>query len=429
MPRKAKLVRETKPSVRETKPSVRKAKPVVRKVKKPIKQKQKQKQNVNIRIGGAGTSGGAKPHAEQSLRQERPIINVSSSSSAPSAYPNYGLQNGVAYVSNLAFEEFKRELAKKSSGVPETPAAHEAAEMRLAHAGMLSKLLAEGDDMRVQNRLLASKVSGLEGEMIDNKNTLDDYYKGEMARQRDENMNAIRDAKSSGVMHGIKILYDNLEARRREEARPADEDEDLENMSTSERLALEARPMRVSEMLARFPDRPAPADGTLPAEEDEEKVEGGQQESKSGEPADSIMSSMAASASKMNQLLDPRAFVMAPHAQRGLRQTAPEGRFRPNEPTVVWDEAGTMEEQQDPRASEGLWNPGQDVRQSNEKRMQRHGDAVVRLKDTAPERWSKATIVKEARNLGIRVSGEPPNYELLRQKIAEEVGAIKWLYE
>ena len=410
MPRKAKLVR--------------KAKPVVRKVKKPIKQKQKQKQNVNIRIGG----GGVKPHAEQSLRQERPIINVSSSSSAPSAYPNYGLQNGVAYVSNLAFEEFKRELAKKSSGVPETPVAHEAAEMRLARAGMLSKLLAEGDDMRVQNRLLASKVSGLEGEMIDNKNTLDDYYKGEMARQRDENMHAIRDAKSSGVMHGIKILYDNLEARRlREEARPPDEDEGLENMNTSERLALEARPMRVSEMLARFPDRPA--DGALPLdprafamEEDEEKVEGGQQESKSGEPVDSIMSSMAASASKMNQLLDPRAFVMAP-------QAAPEGRFRPNEPTVVWDEAGTMEEQQDPRASEGLWNPGQDVRKSNEKRVQRHEDAVVRLKDTAPERWSNSTIVKEARNLGIRVSGEPPNYELLRQKIAEEVGAIKWLYE
>lgn len=355
---------------------------MARKARRAIKQKQKQTVIVNIgtlrprrRAAATSLANGLRSNRPSALHYTRPGTQnapvAARSETFGTTLINAGFADHYARVNAMALDDFRRGIA---AAARETPAQHEAEERELARGGQLSRLVAEADDMRLLNLALTNQKRGLEGEIIDQRRTMEEYYRGEMAKQ-------------ASSLKVTSELLDRMFMAGRDRQTIIDLDADAEHDRTLAEIR-QRRPLQAP----GGPDTPMlmasnlqiQVDGMTAALSRNKGEEGGEEEEKAGPPS----------------LFNGRA-------------------------------EGTVSETEGPVSdAEGSVSRNSGMRSERfEQSERRREEAVTRLRGTDARRWSNSRIVLDARNLGIRVSGDPPDYELLRAKISEEVGAIGWLYE
>lgn len=336
---------------------------MARKVRRTIKQKQKQTVIVNI---GALT----RPRRRAAARPPVTRVGASLRQNAPVATPliNAGFADHYARVNAMALDDFRRGIA---AAARETPAQHENEEREQARAGVLSRLVAEADDLRVQNAAVEARASGLESEILSQKATLEDHYRGMLDDQRRRHVREIE--KASSTVQKL-VLEKN-----------AKDPETIANLvEASDRLRAE-RDKQGSRTLSLSRRRSSSGRSRRAERIEVSEAEDGAEEAKSShwtppleEEEPPIVAGVGTQTAEM---------VSEIHKLGGTTPVA--------EPM-----------------SEG------DLR--DEQRRLRFDGAVQRLRNTLANKWTQKLMRKEAVNLGITV-GRHPNFQALREQMADIV--------
>lgn len=355
---------------------------MVRKARRAaIKQKQKQKQTVIVNIGAEGWPRRAlalrprRPRAKPSRAAARPVVQ-----NAPVVAPliNAGFADHYARVNAMAIDDFRRGIA---AAARETPAQHENEEREQARAGVLSRLVAEADDLRVQNAAVEARASGLESEILSQKATLEDHYRGMLDDQRRRHVREIE--KASSTVQKL-VLEKN-----------AKDPETIANLvEASDRLRAErdkqgSRTLSLSKRRSSKGGAQSTGRSRRVERIEVSEAEDGEEEAKSSDWAP--------------PLEEEEPPIVAGVGTRTAEMVSEIHKLGGTTPvTEPMSEADLREEQ----------------------RRKRFNGAVERLRNTLVNKWTQKVMRKEAVNLGITV-GRHPDFQMLRERMADIVQANK----
>lgn len=346
---------------------------MARKVRRTIKQKQKQTVIVNI---GALT----RPRRRAAARPPVTRVGASLRQNAPVATPliNAGFADHYARVNAMALDDFRRGIA---AAARETSAQHENEEREQARAGVLSRLVAEADDLRIQNAAVEARASGLESEILSQKAILEDHYRGMLDDQRRRHVREIEKASST-----VQKLVLDKNAK--------DPKTSANLVEASDRLRAE-RDKQGSRTLSLSRRRSS---------------KGGAQSSGRSRRVERIEVSEAEDGAE-----EAKSSDWAPP-------------FEEEEPPIVagvgTQTAEMVSEIHKLGGTTPVAEPMSETDLRDEQRRLRFDGAVQRLRNTIAYEWTDSRMRKEGRNLGIIVGGDT-NFNVLRTQIANIVQANK----